>query len=309
MMIPQVLHKILPKFLVEALDKLTYSKLYEVRLRSERAVSVNFGGKYYYLSEGGLTDSAQRAVTVSAQAVKEIVLRAAEFSMYAVNDDICQGFLTIEGGIRIGVAGETVFDLKQIRTVKNYNALNIRMPHEVIGCADRVTRYLQGIRIKSALYISPPGAGKTTLLRDTARILSSGSKIYNVLLVDERNEIAAAQAGKNTLNVGVNCDVISGSTKKYAFSRAVRAMRPDIIVTDELIDAEDAAAVRFAVASGVTVIASVHAQNHTRISDKNEMRALVEAKVFERYVDLSDAHGPGTVDGIFDENFDAVYYP
>lgn len=309
-MIPEVLRKMLPQQIVLVADKLNTKDLYEIRLRSERATSVNVKGQFYYLCNHGLTKNPKDGITVSAKDVKDVLIKATEYSLYAVNNQICEGYLTIGGGIRIGIAGETVIADAAIKTIKNFNALNIRLPHEVLGCADKVIKYINSGSIKSAIFISPPGAGKTTILRDTARILSSlPDKIYNVLVVDERNEIAAMNDGKMLLNIGVNSDVINGAPKSYAFTRAVRALRPDIIVTDELFDSEDVAAASYAINSGVAVIASVHGSNHTDLFDKKSFDDTIKNKLFKLYINLSDRYGPGTLESIYDENFKQIFSP
>ncbi len=304
----EVFTKILPPDISAALNKLNPDKLYEVRLRGGSFVSVGYGDGYYYLSQNGTSCSIQNAIFVNENAIQQIVLRACDKSLYAVNDHICRGYLTLDGGVRIGIAGTTVLENGNVKTVKNFSSVNIRVPHQVVGCGCKVAGLLQKPSGKyySSLIVSPPGAGKTTLLRDLARIASTGKRILNVLIVDERDEIAAVRNGKATLDVGKNSDVISGCTKAYAFINAVRALRPDIIITDELCDSEDADAVENAIASGVCVFASIHADTHERISDKPQLSRLIKNRLFERYVDLSCERGIGTVSGIYDKNFNAL---
>ncbi len=303
-MIGEVLQRILPQNIVSALDKLTFDKLYEVRLRSGKAVAVGYGGRYGYLSPCGMSDSIRHAIVTDGETLQRIVLRACDKSLYAVNDRICRGYLTLEGGIRMGVAGETVFEGESIRTVKNFTALNFRIPHEAVGCAELLLPYVKGTGgYLSTLVISPPGAGKTTLLRDMARIAASDKLLYNVLIADERDELASVHGGVAMLNVGNNADVVSGCNKEYAFSCAIRALRPDIIVTDELCDEHDTAAVEHAIGSGVCVFASVHADSHLRLPEKQAFCSLLRNKCFCRYIDVSSARGPGTIEGVFDENF------
>lgn len=306
-MIKEVLKKILPPCVMQPLDKINSDKLFELRLRSKGAVTVWYGNGYRYLSKTGISDSPDNAVFLDCESIKDIMLRACEKSVYAVNDRICMGFLTLDGGIRIGIAGETVFENNEIKTIKNFSSLNIRIPHEIIGCANKIVSNIGASHgYYNTLVIAPPGAGKTTILRDMARIVASEKRIINVLIADERNEIAAVMNGKQTLNVGNNVDMICCCTKEYAFIRAIRSLRPDIIVTDELCGDSDIAAVENAVGSGVTVFASVHADNHLRLKEKRAFAELIKNKSFGRFVDISCARGPGTVEGIYDENFSPV---
>lgn len=303
-MISEVLTKILPQSLGYALGKLNADKLCEVRLRSGGAVSVNYGGQYRYIGTNGVTDNFADALSVSAEEVRQTMIRACDKSLYAVNDRICRGYLTLAGGVRIGIAGETVTENSEVKTVKNFTGLNIRIPHEIVGCGEKIIKDLRApAGYYSTLIISPPGAGKTTLLRDLTRIVSSDKHIYNVMIVDEREEIAAVSGGKPSLDVGRNSDVISACSKEYAFINSLRAMRPDIIVTDELCDESDTFAVENAIGSGVCVFASVHADSHLRLKEKPAFASLLRNKSFGRYVDMSTFCGVGTVEGIYDEDF------
>ncbi|MDE7395750.1 MAG: Flp pilus assembly complex ATPase component TadA [Clostridiales bacterium] len=300
----EVLSRILPARVTEGLKALSADKLTEIRLRSNRSVTVQYGGVFRYLSPGGLLSMPQQAVTVTQSDVEQTVLRACEKSLYAVNDRICAGFLTLSSGIRLGIAGETVFDGDKIRAVKNFAALNIRIPHEVKGCAATVLPMLKsGNTYHTTLVLSPPGAGKTTILRDIARQIGDAFPVRNVLIADERSELAASTFGTASLDVGQNTDVITGCTKAFAFERAIRSLRPDVMITDELTCEDDAFAVLGAAESGITVFASVHADSLDGMCKKPWIAPLIEAGAFTRYVLLSERHGVGTIEGVFNADF------
>lgn len=307
-MIKESLSNILPKEICNMIFKrLNIEKLYELRFRSERPVTVNYGGKYYFLSPEGIKDTAQDAYVCRKGFVNDIVVRASEHSLYAVNDRICGGFLTIAGGVRIGIAGEVVIENNSVKTVKNFNSVNIRIPHEIKGCAKKIYDNICTPTIKNSLIISPPGAGKTTMLRDLTRILGSKSPQINVLLADERNEIAACSDGICTLDIGVCTDVINSSNKDFAFLQGVRSMRPDVIITDEIFGERDNEAIESVCACGVKVLASVHADGITDIKKKRGFENILDKKLFDRFVCLSSQNGPGTLDGIYNENFEKIY--
>ena len=303
------LSKILPAEIFRVLGgRLNLERLYELRLRANRPVSVNYGGRLYFLSEGGLSTEPERALIASPSMVNDVVVRGSDFSLYAVNDQLKAGFLTIRGGVRIGVAGETVLGSHgEVSTVKNFTSVNIRIPHEVKNAADKLYKFCCQNGVHNTLIVSPPGAGKTTVLRDLARRLGNQTPPLNILVADERNELAASHMGAAQLDIGIRTDVIANCSKAFAFSAGIRAMAPDVIITDELSGAADAAAVEYAAASGVKIIASAHATDHLDIMSKPGFEGLIKKRVFSRYTDLSVSLGPGTVDGIFDADFNAVY--
>jgi len=293
------LKKILPCSVLEAIEKAGgFDKLFEIRLRANRAICVNSGGRIVYLNKGGICDSSREAYVASASLIKEVIIRATNHSLYAANEQLKTGFLSLEGGVRIGIAGEVVEDGGKVKTIKNFSGINIRIPHEVLGCGVAVySKCLKDI-LHSTLIISPPGAGKTTILRDISRLLSQREKRVNVLIVDERCEIAASFGGAASMNVGEHSDVFALSPKAFAFSAGIRALAPDVIITDELASELDAKAVAVAVSAGVCVIASAHGRSLDDIKLKPGFKDLIEQKIFTKFVVLSTRLGAGTVEEI-----------
>lgn len=157
-------------------------------------------------------------------------------------------------------------------------SLCIRVPHAVEGCAEEIYRRCLTDRLRSLILLSPPGEGKTTLLRDLARLVCE-RRLLNVLVSDERGELAAGDPGKTA-------DVIRFADKLTAFTAGIRAMRPELIVTDELLP-EDYAAVGRAIGSGICVFASAHL---VRVCD-------VPQKLFDRYILLDGLGKIGTICG------------
>lgn len=270
--------------------------VYELRIRAGKPVVVNYKGVYSFLGKAGITDKQSAALTASAADVEEIVLRASNYSVYSVTEQMRQGFITGAHGERIGLAGMYVYEGGEAFTVREITSLNIRVPHEVRGCAEQIYRccFMEGIA--SALVLSLPGRGKTTILRDLARLL--GERMgNNVLVSDERGEIGAANEGAAP-DTGAFSDVIRFARKKDALTAAVRAMRPDVIVTDELISEEELAAVAMCVRGGVEVLASAHLRGIGALCDSPVFSPFVRKKLFAYYIVLR-AEGVGEIEGIY----------
>ena len=290
-----MIEKFLPEYIIKIIrSRLDISRLYEIRLRAGRPVTVNYDGRYYYLGRSGIGRDCDGAVTVDVSAIQDVIVRASDFSLYAVYDTIAGGFITVSGGVRIGIAGTAVTDGGRVKTLKNFSSVNVRIPHEVKGCADGLIPFIADGGVRNTLIVSPPGCGKTTYLRDIAAAISQ--KQFNVLVADERAEIAAAHNGVPQLDVGLNSDVFSGCPKSYAFGCGIRSLRPDVIITDEL-SCEDFAAAEEAVLSGVRLIASIHSADIKDVVNKPGISRIVDNRLFERYAVLE---GVGRLSGVYD---------
>lgn len=286
----ETLRSILPDKLQRAMTHLPVTQIYEMRLRTNAPVVVCVDGRNFPL----------KTVDVSGEDLANIIHKAAEYAIYAVLDQMVKGFITIRGGVRIGIAGELVMQHGQVAAIKNISSLCIRIPHEIKNCASVILPYVfDQNRPVSTLIIAPPGAGKTTMLRDLAWQISQKFPHLNTLILDERGELAACYQGENQLDVGQNCDVITGGTKSFGFENGLRSLRPDVVITDEIATADDAAMLQRAVRSGVVVIASVHATDLGEVRDKPDLGVLVAQGVFERYVVLRTGEHAGEVVGVY----------
>lgn len=286
----ETLRAILPEKVRQAIQHLPLSQIYELRLRANAPVVACVDGRNFPL----------RSVDVTCEDLENIIHKAAEYAIYAVLDQMVKGFITIRGGVRIGIAGELVMEHGRVVAIKNLSSLCIRVPHEIKNCACSILPYVFGLqRPVSTLLVAPPGAGKTTLLRDLARQIGQKYPSLNTLLLDERGELAACYQGEKQLDVGQNCDVITGGTKVFGFENGIRSLRPDVVITDEIATADDVAMLQRAVRSGVVVMASVHAADLGEVRAKPDLGALVEQGVFERYVVLRTGEHAGEIVGIF----------
>lgn len=280
----------LPPDIVAALNNVNLNYLNEIRLRSGQPVIIQYRGEYKYINAYGITSDLSNALFCTG--ADSVINAAMCGNVFVYSEQLKNGFITVDGGVRIGVAGEYVIEGGEIVTVKRVTSLNIRIPHDVCGTADGIYGAICGDGIKNTLIFSPPGYGKTTILRDLARKISKNT-VKSVLIFDERNEIAAVDGDGNGFDLGKGCDVVRGGDKNTAFRNAIRVMRPDVILTDELYGDGDVEAVKFAVDCGISVIASSH------ITDRHKLKKLP----FDLYAELS---GIGKEIVIYDKNFDTV---
>lgn len=217
--------------------------LSEVRLRANRPVElVSTGGRDVLLGR------------LDARAFRETVQFLMGYSLYAREDELANGFFTLPDGSRAGVCGMVSSADGRLKSISDIGSIVIRVAREVVGCAKGILPQVEAS--EGTLIVSPPGLGKTTLLRDIARLLSERGK--RVCVIDERGEIAACKDGIPTLDVGPRTDVFSMCDKRAALMTAIRALSPDVVVTDELGAAGDDAAVLEAARCGVRVVASAH---------------------------------------------------
>ncbi len=243
---------------------------------------------------------------VGAEDVERMFNLISANSVHAFEEELRNGYITVKGGHRIGMAGKTVLEAGRVRTIKHVSSFNIRVTRNCPGAAGPVIPHLiEDGRPQSSLIVGPPGSGKTTMLREISRLLSSGLPEYgapaqNVGIADERSEIAGCYQGLPQNDVGPRTDVLDGCPKAEGMMMLIRAMTPGVIITDEIGTADDAQACVEASCAGVCVIASAHGAQKMDLMKRPSLQRLVSPGTFVRIVFLSCRRGPGTVDEICD---------
>ena len=268
----------------------------EIRLRTGKPVILcgTYGNRILY------RDSSSSPFICYSEDINNIFARLCSYSVHSHVHSIINGFVTVQGGHRVGICGTAVTDSKgNVTSVRDISSLNIRISREKKGAADMLYRELFSGELTSVIIAGAPMSGKTTVLRDLVRQLSDGDKMYKVCVIDERQEIAAMNAGFCQRDVGINTDVFDLFPKNKAVENAVRTMAPDIIAVDELCSDEEIQAISLAVNSGVRFIVTVHASDYSELFKREQIRRLLRTYSFERLVLLGN-EAPGPVQGIYD---------
>lgn len=302
-----MLKEILPEVIWNSISLLNMELLQEIRLRVGKPIIVRIGGVNQFLSLSGATDNESGALIARKSNIVEILNKCSNNSLYTINDEIINGYISVYGGIRIGVCGEIVSDGNKIQTQKNITSLNIRVPHEIKNCSLQVFNLLvTNGQVKNTLIISSPGMGKTTFIRDLAYQISNKLVHTNTLIVDERGEITGISGGVYAFDT-INADVYVNCSKLYGFTNGIRSMRPDVIITDEISLEKDLSVIENAMTSGVKVIATIHASDINELRSKKSFLSILQSKLFERFVVLNDDNGVGTIAGVYNSNLSCIY--
>ena len=273
----------------------TLKNMEEIRIRIGQPLILLDEKEEWFLSKKGgcLTRECGEAYRATVQDMNDMMVFISRYSLFAFEEEIKNGFITLEGGHRVGLGGQAVCHTGGIQTLRNISCMNIRICHEKKDCARNLIPYLYRYpdqkysSIYNTLIISPPGKGKTTLLRDMVRILSDGTRQHlglNVSVVDERSEIAGCYQGIPQNDVGMRTDVLDGCPKANGMMFLIRTMSPQVVAVDELGSKEDVAAVAYALNCGCSILGSVHAQGLDELEKKPVLGEFVRQGYFERFL-------------------------
>ena len=253
----------------------------EIRIRTNKPIAIKVENSNRILK-----------YRVSQEETLRIFEKICEGSIYSYRKQICEGFITVKGGHRIGITGNAVVEDGKVININYISSLNIRIARQKLECSNELLKYVINIEennIYNTLIVSPPGCGKTTVLRDIIRKLSNGIKEINfkgktIGLVDERGEIAAMYKGIPQNDVGIRTDIIDNISKDKGMHMLVRSMAPEIIACDEIGCFEDIEAINYAICSGVKGIFTAHGGSIEEINLNNELAELLKKNILERII-------------------------
>lgn len=273
-LLPSVLAAALPQRLCLEVEKSVPSgeEIEELRLRRGRCASLTVAGRNLRLS-----------TVLSGVEMDDLLLRFCEGSLYAHSETIAKGYLTLKGGIRVGLCGRAGVSEGSVTGVSQINSFSIRIPHPAPPVGEEIALLLHRFSLtRGVLIYAPPAVGKTTLLRTVAARMAGGERPLRVAVVDTRGELGYSLASPSLL-----LDLLSGYPRGVGLSIAARTLSAQLIVCDEIGDLNEAREIVEAHNCGVPLLASAHAASVVELLARPGMRLLHEARCFGAYVGLS----------------------
>ena len=275
-------------------ENIQFENLQEIRLRIGHPIIILYKGRELVLRQ-----------VVTEQAIQETLDYVSNYSLYAYENELRQGFITVEGGHRVGMAGQVIIENGRVKNLKQISSLNIRVSHEILHCADKLFPYITyNKQLYHTMIISPPRCGKTTILRDLIRQISDGNKWVKgctVGVVDERSELAGCYQGIPQNHMGMRTDVLDGCPKADGMLMLIRSMSPQVVAVDEIGAPEDVQAIKYAMHCGCKMLATVHGESMEEIQKKPLFEQLLREQCFERYVVLCNKTTIGEIQSIHDK--------
>ncbi|MDX8046017.1 stage III sporulation protein AA [Gracilibacillus sp. S3-1-1] len=250
----------------------------EIRLRVNRPVELNDGKRVFWLRERSFTEAD----------AKMFLNKISNFSLYRLEEELRHGFITIQGGHRIGISGDVIVDNKQVKAIHHVSSFNIRIAKPHFGMVQPFLHYLKDETIHNTLIIGPPQAGKTTFLRDIANYCASSKLELKTAIVDERSEICASINGVPQHLLAPRIDVLDRCPKAEGMMMLIRSMSPDVIVVDEIGNNRDVEAIDEVIHAGVQLICTVHGRSFRDITRRPTIQQLMQKSIFQRFIILSN---------------------
>ena len=270
-----------PSNIKNVIERNNLEQLEEIRLRTSRSILLKIGQEEIKID-----------YIINTQEILEILQRICDNSIYTYQSQICNGYITIRGGHRVGISGNVVLKDGQVINISHIYSLNFRIARQVFDCCYPILPYILNVKensIYNTIILSPPGRGKTTLLRDSVRKISSGIKKYNfkgitVGVVDERGEIAAMYKGIPQNDLGERTDILDNVSKDVGMKMLIRSMNPKVIVADEIGTREDVEAINYGVTSGINGIFTAHGGDLEDITLNPIFSKLSDLRIIDKVI-------------------------
>lgn len=289
------------------------AELQEIRLSILQPVRIIVCGKEAYLCENGnIAQTKDAAWRITEKEMEQTLQYICNYSLYAFEEEISQGFLTIPGGHRVGLAGQVIQkEDGKIKNMKHIRFMNIRISHEIIGAADLVLPFVySNEKVLNTLVIAPPGCGKTTLLRDLIRQISNGTKQrmgMQVGVVDERSEIAGSFMGIPQNDVGMRTDVLDACPKVLGMMMLIRSMAPKVVAVDEIGSREDLKALFQILQCGSKVLATIHGESMEDVKNRAFQKEYALDDIFDRYIIMEKKDGKCVIKEIYEQEMELCF--
>lgn len=276
------------------------AKIREITFRAGKPVTLTAADGIRFMDRKGVFTSFLPAAeaSVSAEEVSRILRHLTQYSLHTFEQELCGGYLTLQGGHRCGIAGSAVYKDGRLSHIRAVSCISMRVARQVRGLSTTVLHRLYGsATVPSVLLLGAPSGGKTTLLRDLIRALASGEtgRYFRTAVVDERGEIGAALHGIAQFDIGITAELLDGFSKEEGMRMALRALSPEIIAVDEIAADGDMEAIRKIRHSGAAVLATAHAASLTDAYRRDGLGALLIEGAFDYAVILEGAKHPGRV--------------
>ena len=298
--------------------RLSELQVEEIRIGVHQPLICKTCDKEFYIDkqEKKLVPFIEHAWISSRMDIETMIAFLSKYSIYAYEEELKGGFITLEGGHRVGIAGQVVMEQGKVTHMAYISSLNIRIAHQRIGCASELYPYLyQNREAKGAghichtLIVSSVGIGKTTCLRDCIRLLSGdihSTSGVRVGVVDERSEIAACHLGVPQNDLGIRTDVLDRCLKSEGMLMLLRSMAPDVIAVDELGSQEDFMAVEQVMHAGVRILGTMHAADMTELTNRLALQGWIQKHIFERYIIIRKTHEGARSFEIYDKQLERI---
>ncbi len=257
----------------------------EIRIRVNRPVSVETPFERYICG----------SECVTAEKIKECMKRFCDYSVYSCERELSEGWITLKGGHRAGFAGTANINGKNLKTIRDFSSINVRISREHKGMADTIFRRTAFQHdFRGLLVLGPPLSAKTTFLRDYCRLLSAFRKVS---VIDERSEIAAVYNGIPQNDIGINADVLDCFDKVSGIMIALRSLSPEYIVCDEI--GSEVKELITCFNNGVRLILSAHCSSLYEAGRNVNITEIVNSGAISHIILLDSGRNIGKIKGLW----------